>query len=164
MPDTECRSRKIAGDELVMVFGKDGVIGKGNGPFTPVRIGTCPVLSFTRGPEGLMVNGFGYDSDGNVVWRIEKNEFSLVLRGFLKGTRPDASTISIVDEKGRENLFIRYQNANAVQVRGTFRCSDMRPVTFGFNSVRVAGEPRASQCATVAPGTVPGITYTDPAP
>jgi hypothetical protein len=40
---TACESSKpaLSRNGLLMVFGRDGVIGQGNSPFVPVRTGTC---------------------------------------------------------------------------------------------------------------------------
>jgi hypothetical protein len=95
-PSTACDTANpvLARGELLMVFGMDGVIGRGNGPFVPVRIGTCPALRITRTPAGLMVNAFGFDSDDNVVYRIRDNQFEQVIGGFSKGIGPIAARLS----------------------------------------------------------------------
>ena len=129
MPRTQCGAPLP--DGLLMLFGTDAVLARGNGPFTPVRIGTCPALTIKRTPEGLMIDAFGYDSDGNVVYRIADNRFEILIRGFLKIERPDKSSLRIVDDIQRETLLVRYMNRNTVSVRGTFRCGDVPAVTIG---------------------------------
>jgi len=126
-PQTPCGAPPP--DGLLMLFGPDAVTARGNGPFTPVRIGTCPALTVKRTPDGLMVDAFGYDSDGNVVYRIADNRFEIIVRGFLKIERPDKSSLRIVDDVQRETLLVRYMNRNTVSVRGTFRCGDAPAVT-----------------------------------
>jgi hypothetical protein len=164
-PLTGCDSRAaLPKDHLLMIFGGDGVIGRGNGPFTPVRVGTCPALSFTRTASGLTVDGFGFDSDGNVVYRIQKNRFEQILGGFLKGHRPDRSTLRISDDRDIEALRIRYLNKNTVQVWGTFRCGDTRPVRVADGLVSIGSVPtRKKQCATLEPKAPYGIEYSDQA-
>jgi hypothetical protein len=127
MPQTQCGAPPP--DGLLMLFGPDAVLARGNGPFTPVRIGTCPALTIKRTSNGLMINAFGYDSDGNVVYRIADNRFEILIRGFLKMERPDKSSLRIVDDIQRETLLVRYMNRNTVSVRGTFRCGDVPAVT-----------------------------------
>jgi len=123
-------------DGMLMLFGPDAAIARGNGPFTPVRVGTCPALTLERTPDGLMVDAFGYDSDGNVVYRIARNRFEMIIRGFLKIERPDKSTFRIVDDVQRETLLVRYLNRNTVSVHGTFRCGDAPAVT--ISATRIA--------------------------
>jgi hypothetical protein len=149
-------------NDLVMIFGTDRVIGEGDGPFTPVRVGTCPALTIRRQTGGLVVNAFGYDSDGNVVYRVEKNEFNMVQRGFLVAHRPDKSTLEIVDDEGRESLSITYLNKNTVRIRGTFRCGDTNPVVINDDGITIGGQTTTKHsCAIVRSGTPYGIEYTD---
>lgn len=139
-PQTPCGAPPP--DGLLMLFGPDAVLARGNGPFTPVRIGTCPALTIKRTSNGLMIDAFGYDSDGNVVYRIADNRFEILIRGFLKIERPDKSSLRIVDDIQRETLLVRYMNHNTVSVRGTFRCGDAPAatisdarITFGKNRI-----------------------------
>jgi len=147
-------------DALLMVFGKDGVIGQGRGPFMPVRVGTCPALRIAKTAAGLTINGFGFDSDDNVVYRIRDNRFEQVIGGFLKGARPDRSTLAIVDERGVEVAAIRYLNRNAVRISGTFRCGDTKPVQIGRDLVRIGGRfARPQPCAHVDAKSSYGLAY-----
>jgi hypothetical protein len=159
-PANGCDGTKIDGPHLLMLFGSDGVIGRGDGPFTPLHIGTCPVLSFTRRDGGLVVDSFGYDSDGNVIYRIRKNDFGMILRGFLRADRADSGTLRIVDEQGREQLAIRYLNRDTVKVTGTLQCGDTRPVVISDTGVTV-GKTRMTghSCHAIETGTAYGIRY-----
>ncbi len=162
-PSTACGSGHpaISRNGLLMVFGRAGVIGQGDGPFVPVRIGTCPALSITRTPSGLMVNAFGFDSDDNVVYRIKDNKFEQVIGGFLKGHRPDRSTLLVSDNRGAEALAIRYLNRNAVQVWGTFRCGNTRPVRITDDLIAIGGIATKGRCAVIDHKNAFGIEYSD---
>ena len=163
-PSTSCETVNpaLARSALLMVFGGDGVIGRGNGPFVPVRVGTCPALSITRTPSGLMVNAFGFDSDDNVVYRIKNNIFEQVLGGFLKGRRPDRSTLVVSDDRGVEAFSIRYLNRNTVLVRGTFRCGNTRPVQIKNDSIAIGGiRTKKRQCAVINAKSAYGLEYSD---
>lgn len=151
---------RLAGPHLLMLFGSDGVIGRGDGPFTPLQIGTCPVLRFARTGNGLTVNSFGYDSDGNVIYRIRRNDFQMILRGFLRADRSAKSTLRIVDDAGREKLAIRYLNRDTVKVTGALQCGDTAPVTIGETGVTV-GKVRlpGHSCHTIDTGTPYGLRY-----
>jgi hypothetical protein len=142
VPRTPCGP--LPPDGLLMQFGPDAVIARGDGPFSPVRVGTCPALTLKRTRDGLMLDGFGYDSDGNVVYRIASNRFEMIIRGFLKIERPDKSSLRIVDDIQRETLRVRYINRNTIAVRGTFRCGDAPPVTIGDTQI-VTGDMRITQ-------------------
>ena len=141
VPRTACGGAK---NSFLMVFGPQAVIAHGDGPFTPIQVGTCPALTLEQTASGLMIDAFGYDSDGNVVYRIARNNFEMVLRGFLKAERPDKSTLRIVDEEGHESLAVRYLSRDAVTVRGTFRCGDAPPATIGDTGI-VIGKARITR-------------------
>jgi hypothetical protein len=160
-PVTACGSDKPhTRNDLLMTFGGNGVIGQGNGPFVPVRIGTCPALRITRTPAGVMVNAFGFDSDDNVVYRIQDNKFEQVIGGFLQGHRPDRSTLVVSDDRGVEALSIRFLNADNVQVRGTFRCGNTKPVRITDDSVLIGGIPvKKKQCAIIDAQSPYGLEY-----
>ena len=141
-------------DGILMIFGPTAVVARGNGPFTPIQVGTCPALTFKRTPDGLTIDAFGYDSDGNVVYRIAQNRLEMLVRGFLKTERPDKSTLRIVDDVQRETLLVRYANRNAVTVRGTFRCGDTPPVIIGDTQIAIA-KTRTTQKSCHALGAGP---------
>ncbi|HEY4276217.1 MAG TPA: hypothetical protein VGM68_12070 [Rhizomicrobium sp.] len=167
MPRTACDGDAAlkSPDALLMVFGSDGVIGEGPGPFMPVRIGTCPAMRIAKTASGLTINGFGFDSDDNVVYRIRDNRFEQVIGGFLKGARPDKSTLAIVDERGREVAAIRYLNRHAVRISGTFRCGNTKPVLIAQDAVRVGGVPaKPNACAHLVTEMPFGIAYSDRMP
>jgi hypothetical protein len=156
----EGQSGLLSGNHLLMIFGSDGIVGRGDGPFTPISAGTCPALSIARKDGGLVVDSFGYDSDNNVVYRIRQNLFEQVLRGFLRERRPDRSSLQIVDERGNETLAIRYLNKTTVKISGTFRCGDTRPVAVGISAIRIGGKAVGGHtCRVIAAGT--GIVYAD---
>lgn len=162
MPRTACDGDAAmkAPDRLLMIFGRDAVIGEGPGPFMPARVGSCPVLRINRTAAGLMINAFGFDSDDNVVYRIRDNRFEQVIGGFLKGARPDKSTLAIVDDRGTEVAAIRYLNPNAVRISGTFRCGDTKPVRIARDNVRIGGRMAgAHPCTHIKAGTPDGIVY-----
>jgi hypothetical protein len=143
-----------------MIFGRDAVIGRGGGPFTPLQIGSCPALTFRRQGGGLTVDAFGYDSDGNLVYRIKRNAFAMILAGWLKAARPDKSTLAVVDDEGQETLAIRYLNTNTVTVRGTFRCGDTPPVRIGDNGIAIGKTPvTRTICARLETGQDAAIRY-----
>jgi hypothetical protein len=149
-PQTACGPKR---NSFLILFGPQTVMAQGDGPFTAIQVGTCPALSLQRTASGLTVDAFGYDSDGNVVYRIVRNSFSMVLRGFLKAARPDKSTLRIADELDRESLMVRYLNRDTALVRGTFRCGDAPPVTIGDTRI-VIGKTWITQksCHTLAAG------------
>ena len=149
----------IAKDDLVMLFGADRIVGRGKVPFVPARIGTCPAFTVTRGAGGLLIDAFGYNSGDDVVYRIEKNRFHMIVRGFSKAERPDASTLIVSDDTGHQSFYLRYLNRNTVRVRGIFRCGDSDPVTVSDDAVTIGTHRVTPSCASATAGTPYGIEY-----
>ena len=89
-PANACSGRNVKG-HLLMIFRGDAVIGYGNGPFTPVSVGACTVLEIARKGPGLVVNAIGYDSAGDLAWRLRSNQFTEVLDSGLAADRPDTA-------------------------------------------------------------------------
>lgn len=162
-PATACNGAKMPSGSLLMIMGRSGAIGQGAGPFTPFRVSSCPALSVTRTAQGLMVNAFGYDSDNNVVYRIRDNVFDQVVGGFLTEHRPDRSTLVIGDDHGPQVLEIRYLNRNAVQILGTFRCGDSKPVHIAADGIFVGTtRPDHNRCITLDDGVSQGLVFSAP--
>lgn len=160
-PQTSCGTPPPDGMQIRL--GPDTVIARGKGPFTPARVGTCPALTLKRTPSGLAINAFGYDSDGNVVYRLADNRFEMIIRGFLKLERPDKSTLRLVDDVQREMLLVRFVNRNTLIVQGIFRCSDTPPVAIGDTRI-VIGKSRITRpsCHTLDAAHPTPIDYATP--
>lgn len=141
-PSNACTASRAAVSKngTLMLFGSAAVVSHDGARLSALRVGTCPMISFFKSKAGLLIDGAGYDSDDNLVYRIKQNKFEMVLRGFLKLERPDKSTFLIVDDIGREALFVRFINDNTIKIRGTFRCGDIAPVKIGDAEISVGGK------------------------
>ena len=90
---------------------------------------------------------------------------AVTIPGFSPPSRPDASTLIVSDDQGRETFFARYLNKNTVRIRGTFRCGDTKPVVIGNDDVVIGGRPTLRKaCVVLGARTIHGIAYSDPAP
>jgi hypothetical protein len=147
--------------DLIMTFGPDRVIGLGNGPFTPIRVGTCTAITLERKYAGLVINAFGFDSGDNVAYQIENNRFEQFIRGSTaRVSRPDRSTLVIYGDRGAEILRIYYSNPNAVKISGTFRCGGTRPVIVSDRTIRIGGVSRSNpRCVFMGEKRSPAIAY-----
>jgi hypothetical protein len=122
---------------MTVAVGADRLIEGSRGVFTPFRVSGCPGPSFSVSSQGLVVDDFGYDGDGSVIFKIRHNLFDLMLGDYLHVHRPDRSTLGIYDQWENEILYIRYLNPVAIRVRGRFLCGDYPPVTVSNRSVTV---------------------------
>jgi hypothetical protein len=129
---------------LTVAVGADRIISRGRGAFSPFKAGGCPGPIFTATPQGLLMDDFGYDGDGSMIFRIRHNLFDLIQGDYLHVHRPDRSTLGIYDEWEHEIFYVRYLNPGAVRLRGRFLCGDYSPVTVGNDKVAV-GYSRFSQ-------------------
>ena len=112
--------------DLLMAFGTDRVIGKGPGPFTPLVVDECAVLSLARKKDGLLLRAFGYDFNNDIAFRVMDNVYEPSMPLQLRDFRPDPSTYLLIDRFGKEVLYVRYLNRNAVRIRGGF-CAATSP-------------------------------------
>ena len=58
---------------LTIAVGPDRIIGRGRGTFTPFKISGCSGPGFAVTPRGLVMDDFGYDGDGSVIFKIRHN-------------------------------------------------------------------------------------------
>jgi hypothetical protein len=129
---------------LTALVGADQIVGRSKGAFTPFKISSCPGPGFSATLQGLVVDDFGYDGDGSVIFKIRRNLFDLMLGDYLHVHRADRSTLGLYDRWEREILYVRYLNPGTIRVRGRFLCGDYPPVTVKEDSVTV-GDTRFSQ-------------------
>lgn len=122
---------------LMAAVGSDRIIGRGRSAFTPFKVSGCSGPSFIVTPQGLVIDDFGYDGDGSVIFKIRHNLFDLMLGDYLHVHRPDRSSLGLYDEWEHEILYVRYLSPGVVRVRGRFLCGDYPPVTVNNASVTV---------------------------
>jgi hypothetical protein len=146
-----------------IILGGTSAAGTGNGPFTPFRVGVCPGPSVTRTPRGLMVNAFGYDDDGTVIYRIRNNQFERIMGDYLHLHRTDRSTLAIYDKSENEVLYLRYIDPGTVRIRGHFLCSETPPVTVSDDTVTIGDRPLSQlPCSMLKPGPSPDFAHRTP--
>jgi hypothetical protein len=163
-PLVAARQSYAAGDcgasekTLKIIVGGSSTTGSGNGPFTPFRVGVCSGPSVTRTLRGLMVNTFGYDSDGTVIYHIRNNQFERVMGDYLHLHRTDRSTLAIYDKSENESFYLRYVDPGTVRIRGLFLCSETSSVTVSEDTATI-GDRQLPQlpCSTLKPGPPPDI-------
>jgi hypothetical protein len=122
---------------VMVAVGPDRIIGRGRAAFTSFKISGCSGPSFTVTPQGLVVDDFGYDGDGSVIFKIRHNLFDLMLGDCLHVHRPDASSLGVYDRWEHEILYVRYLNPGAVRLRERFLCGDYPRVKMTNASVTV---------------------------
>src|SRR5665213_4074946 len=125
--------------DLLMAFGTDRVIGKGPGPFTPLLVDDCVVLSLVRKKDGLMLRAFGYDFNNDIAFRVMDNVYEPSMPLQLRDFRPDPSTYLLLDRFGKEVLYVRYLNRGAVRIRGRFLCGEMPQAVVQDQVIQVGG-------------------------
>jgi hypothetical protein len=137
-PPLRC-SEKPGAHDLVVTFGTDTVIAKGPGAFTPVVVDDCPALSLVRRAGRLMIQSFGYDANGNILFRIKDNVYQALDMAELRVFRPDPSTFVLLNRYDREVIYVRYLNENAVRIRGHFLCGDAPQAILNDDKILAGG-------------------------
>jgi hypothetical protein len=147
-----------------MAFGTDRVIGKGTGPFSPLMVDDCVVMSLARKKDGLLVRAFGYDFNNDIAFRVMDNVYEPSMPLQIGVFRPDPATFLLLDRFGKEVLYVRYLNRNAVRIRGRFLCGEKPQAVIGDKVIMVGGvringvflgqrPTRGHVCAHVLAGT-----------
>jgi len=166
-PDARC-VEKLGPKDLVMAFATNRTVGTGSGPYSPLKVADCAVMTLHRVGQGLMVRAFFYDFNGDVAFSVIDNVYEPTLPLQLRQFRPDPHTIVILDRFDQEVLYLRYLNPNAVRIRGRFLCGTapqaiIRDDMILMGGVRISGaffgqhRSRGHVCAATKSGA-PGIT------
>jgi hypothetical protein len=161
-PPPGCEEKPQAGD-LLMAFGTDRVLGKGDGPFTPLLVDDCVVLKLSRRDGGLMIQSFGYAWSEDIAFHIVDNVYEADIPLKMRAWRPDRSTFQLLDRFDKEVLYVRYLNPHAVRIRGRFLCGPapqavIRNDTILVGGVRIGGvflgqhPTKGHVCATIKAG------------
>lgn len=172
-PVTACRQKTGPGD-LAMVFGTNRVIGKGDGPFMPFSVDSCPGISLRRRGNGLVVDAAAYDWNNDVAFLVRDNVYEPMDVLQLRPVRPDRSSFALLDRFDQEVLYIRYVNRNTVRIRARLLCGEapqavIRDTAIFVGGVRIGGayfglrRAAGNRCVTVN-SREPGVAIGDPRP
>lgn len=137
-PQASC-VEKIGPKDLVMAFGTNRAVGRGAGPYAPLKVADCGVMTLHRVGRGLMVRAFFYDFNGDVAFSVIDNLYEPTLPLQLRQFRPDPHTIVILDRFDKEVLYVRYLNLNAVRIRGRFLCGTAPQAVIRDDMILVGG-------------------------
>jgi hypothetical protein len=137
-PQASC-VEKIGPQDLVMVFGTNRAVGTGSGPYHPLKVDDCTVMTLRRVGQGLMVDAFFYDFNGDVAFSIINNVYEPTLPLQLRPFRPDPHTIVVLDRFDKEVMYLRYLNPNAVRIRGRFLCGTAPQAVIRDDVILVGG-------------------------
>jgi hypothetical protein len=168
-PPRMCEEKPGPGD-LLMALGTNRVLGKGPGPFTPLKVDACVVLKLLRQNGGLIVQSFGYAWNGDIAFHVMNNVYEPDSALKLRALRPDRSTFLLLDRFDEEVIYVRYLNPNAVRIRGRFLCGEapqavIRDDVILVGGVRIGGvfigqrPVKGHACATIKAGDY-GIAIT----
>jgi hypothetical protein len=167
-PENNCPDKPGPRD-LLVAFGTDRVVARGDGPVTPIHVADCPALSLKRKKGGLMVNASFYDWNNDIAFRIQDNVYEPFAPLQLYAWRPDPSTLIVLDRFEKEVLYVRYLNPRAVRIRGRFLCGEAPQAIIQDNQILVGGvrmngvfigqrRTMGHVCASVSAKSPDGIT------
>lgn len=124
-PPNGCSMMQMPANALLFLAGTNGAWTTANGRSVLLNIANSDVLSVERDESGLLFDMDMHDEQGNLIFRIERNEFRLVAGTYSYRDRSaDRSTIAVFDKKGEEMLYIEYANPQTVIIRGHFVAPD----------------------------------------
>ncbi len=173
-PPTFC-SEEAGPDDLVMLFGTNRVVGRGNGPFMPFTVDECPGFRLRRTPEGLMIESAAYNWTSDLAFMVRDNEYQPLEGLQLRAYRPDRHTFVLLDRFDQEVIYVRYLNRNTARIRGRMLCGEAPQAVIRDNGVFVGGvriggaffglkRAPGGKCAEVKSGNRHGIVIGKPPP
>jgi hypothetical protein len=111
---------------MLFSLGKPGMwFQKKSGGKRPLlTVGACTLMSAEFKNNQLLFNADIYDQNRQLVARIEQNEFHLVPGMIAYPSRPDRHTLGVYSKDGNLLFSIYFRNKDAIDVSGTFICSD----------------------------------------
>jgi hypothetical protein len=137
MPSTGCGQPD---DGIVMMLGTEeqhnGVVVR-KFPQLVMTGKYGPILSLDRASNGAVNVLLDIkSSDGKIIARLDRDGFVVNRNNYLE-MKHDKSTLNILDEYGEEVLYVRYNNARAITVRGVLSFGDKKtriglPHNFGY--------------------------------
>ena len=123
---------------LLFILGTDEVWTTSSERSLVLNIANTDLLFVERGKDGLLFDMDAHDQQGNLIFRIQKNEFRLVSGTYSYQERsPDRSTIAVYDKKGDEMVYIEYLNPDTVFLRGHFFGTDGTEVRIDNKGIRL---------------------------
>lgn len=137
-PDARC-AEKVGPQDLVMAMGTDRAVGSGPGPFSPLMVGDCTIMTLRHSGGGIMVKAFFYDWNNDVAFSVNDNVYEPTMPLQLRPFRPDPHTLVILDRFDKEVLYIRYLNPNAIRIRGRFLCGEAPQAVIRDDAILVGG-------------------------
>jgi hypothetical protein len=117
LPQTPCPH--VPKEALIFVLGSSASYTTTSN-HTFLRVAGENLLSFSRKDDGIAVSGRLYSSDRRIVAQIIENEFHLNPSHYFRQERPDRHTLVVFDQENQRVLYIRYMNASAIKILGTF--------------------------------------------
>jgi hypothetical protein len=161
-PPSSCDTMpNLPSDGLLLILGDSGVYTARTDKLTILTIGNCPLLKMQRSKQGLLFDADIFSLSGNLIARIESNEFNLVPGEYSYKRRPDVSTLIVFDKHGNELLWIKYLNPEAVRIRGIFTCPNYGSITVTDKEIKGTPGTISGGCSVIRPtlGNVGGFVF-----
>jgi hypothetical protein len=127
--DSACDTKMLAVERpngMLFSLGKPGVwFPKKSGGKRPLlTVGSCTLMSAEFENDQLLFNADIYDQNHELVAHIERNEFQLVPAKMAYSRRPNRSTLNVYNKEGKLLMSVHFRNKDAIDIAGTFTCSD----------------------------------------
>ena len=121
-PPNACSRWPVNPNSLLVLFGNQVAVlsPEQSGRSVIVRIAGENILSFLRRTGEISLSATIRRESGEVVGKIENNEFQLLSNEDYYMERPDAHTLTVVSPDKVPVLYVKYLNPSAVEFRGVF--------------------------------------------
>ncbi|MDN3278775.1 hypothetical protein QWJ07_31250 [Frankia sp. RB7] len=134
------------GNGMLFTLGKPAMwfSKKAGGRRPLLTVGSCTLMYAEFIDDEFMFSADIYDSDRELVARIERNEFDLIPGKYAYRKRPDRSTLNVFDKRGKLLLSVRRPNRDMVSVTGDFICADGKEAKVGSDGQLTMSGPKGS--------------------
>ena len=133
-PKNACSNDKFESGSLIVMFGDQAVVLRPSEQRSSIiRISGEDVLSFTRRNGEISLDATIRRETGEVVARVERNEFRLLSNEDYYMERPDAYTLMVISPDKAPVLYVKYLNRSALEFRGIFHYPNRQPLNVQAN-------------------------------
>ena len=117
-PPTPCGST-IPKGALILLLGDSASYTTASHQ-TVIKVAGEDLLSIDRKDSGIAITAKIFSADRRIVAKITDNEFAINPSNYFRRERPDHHTLAVFDQQDQRVLYVRYLNASAIKLLGTF--------------------------------------------
>jgi len=105
--------------------------------FRAIAAGKNTLLTIKRRPQGILIDANFTADEGKTMTLINDNSFTVNANITLIRRTPDKSTLEVIDQFGKQALWIRFLNPHSIKIIGTFPVGNGRTLQIGQDAITI---------------------------